>query len=327
MQRRHLLRGLTGSAGMLLADPAWAQERFPDRPIRIVVAFTAGGPTDLMARRLAERIAVPLGQPVIVENRTGAAGTIGAAEVARARADGYTLLVAVSSSHAIAATLMRRPTFDAVKDYAGVAVIGTVPMALAVHPAFPARTLQEFLRLAQDTPDGFNYGTSGAGGIAHLSGELFVREARGIKLNPVHYRGASAALQDLLANNIPMVMDTMASIAEPYRSGQVRILATFAEQRSSYLPDLPTAREQGMPGVVSNTYNAVLAPAGTPTPVLATLNTAVRGALADPAMQAFMASNLVEPFPDPTPERTMAFIRSELEKWRPVVQATGLSME
>lgn len=327
MKRRTLLRGLAGSAGGVMAVPAHAQDRFPDRPIRLVVAFSAGGPTDLMARRLAERIGAQLGQPVVVENKTGAAGTIGAAEVARARPDGYTLLVAVSSSHAIAATLMRRPTFDPVKDYAGVAVLGTVPMALAVHPSFPARTLQEFLRVAHDAPQGFNYGTSGAGGIAHLSGELFLREAPGIKLTPVHYRGASAALQDLLANNIPMVMDTMASIAEPYRSGQVRILATFAEQRSPYLPDLPTAREQGLPGLVSNTYNAVLAPAGTPAAVLAILNGAVRTALADPGMLAFMASNLVDPYPDPTPERTMAFIQSELEKWRPVVQATGLSVE
>lgn len=327
MKRRTLLHGLTGSAGGIMAVPAFAQDRYPDRPIRLVVAFTAGGPTDLMARRVGERISEQLGQPVVVENKTGAAGTIGAAEVARARPDGYTLIVAVSSSHAIAATLMRRPTFDPVKDYAGVAVLGTVPMALAVHPSFPTLNLQEFLRVARNTPDGLNYGTSGAGGIAHLTGELFQREAHGTKLTPVHYRGASAALQDLLANNIPIVMDTMASIAEPYRSGQVRILATFAEQRSPYLPDLPTAREQGLPGVVSNTYNAILAPAGTPAPVLATLNAAVRGALADPGMRAFMASSLLDPFPDPTPERTMAFIRSELEKWRPVVQATGLSME
>lgn len=327
MKRRTLLRGLAGSAGGAMAIPALAQDRYPDRPIRLVVAFTAGGPTDLMARRVAERIGEPLGQPVVVENKTGAAGTIGAAEVARAKPDGYTLIVAVSSSHAIAATLMRRPTFDPVKDYSGVAVLGTVPMALAVHPSFPAANLQEFLQVARNAPDGLNYGTSGAGGIAHLSGELFQREAHGTKLTPVHYRGASAALQDLLARNIPMVMDTMASIAEPYRSGQVRILATFAEQRSPYLPDLPTAREQGLPGVVSNTYNAILAPAGTPAPVLATLNGAVRTALADPSMRAFMASNLLDPYPDPTPARTMEFIRSELEKWRPVVQATGLSME
>lgn len=327
MKRRTLLSGLAVSASGAMAIPAHAQDRYPERPIRLVVAFSAGGPTDLMARRLAERIGAQLGQPVVVENKTGAAGTIGAAEVARARADGYTLIVAVSSSHAIAATLMRRPTFDPVKDYSGVAVIGTVPMALAVHPSFPARNLQEFLQVVRGAPEGFNYGTSGAGGIAHLSGELFMREAPGIKLTPVHYRGASAALQDLLANNVSIVMDTMASIAEPYRGGQVRILATFAEQRSPYLPDLPTAREQGMPGVISNTYNAVLAPVGTPAPVLATLNGAVRTALADPAMRAFMASNLLDPFPDPTPERTMAFIRSELEKWRPVVQATGLSME
>ena len=327
MQRRDILLGLAAAGGTLAGPAAMAQERFPDRPIRVVVAFTAGGPTDVMARRLAERLSAQLGQPVVVDNKTGAAGTIGAAEVARARPDGYTLIVAVSSSHAIAATLMRRPTFDPVKDYAGVAVLGTVPMALAVHPAFPANDLQEFLRVVRAAPAGqYSFGTSGAGGIAHFSGELFMREAS-VTLTPVHYRGASAALQDLLGNNIPIVMDTMASIAEPYRNGQVRILATFAEARSPHLPDLPTAAEQGMPNMVSNTYNAVLAPAGTPAPVIATLNGAVRTALADPAMMAFLASNLVDPFPDPTPERTMAFVRSELEKWRPVIQATGMLME
>jgi tripartite-type tricarboxylate transporter receptor subunit TctC len=326
MKRRHLAQALL--AGCITAPAARAQERFPERPIRVLIGFTAGGPTDVMARRVGERLTTLLGQPIIVENKTGASGTIAAAEVARARPDGHTLLVAVSSSHAIAPSLMRRVPFDPVRDFAGVTVVGSVPMAVAVNPSFPARSLPELVAAIREAPAGhFAYGTSGAGGIAHFTGELFMREVPGSRLNAVHYRGASAALQDLLANNVPIVMDTMASLAEPYRAGQIRVLATFAEARSAALPEVPTARELGIPGLIANTYNAIIAPAATPPVVLATLNRAVLQVLAEPAIQAFLQANLIDPFPDPTPARTMGFIADELAKWRPIIQATGMVME
>jgi tripartite-type tricarboxylate transporter receptor subunit TctC len=281
-----------------------------------------------MARKLADRLAQKLGQPVVVDNRTGAAGTIGAAEIARAKPDGYSLIVAVSSSHAIAATLMVRPTFDPVNDFAGVAVLGVVPMALAVHPSFPARNLQEFLAVVRAKPPGhFAYGSSGAGGISHLTAELLMHNAPGVVLTQIPYRGASAALQDLIAGRVPIVTDTLASIIEPQKAGQVRILATFAERRSAALPDTPTAVEEGMPEMVANTYNVLLAPAGTPLNVLETLNKAVREALAEPSFQEFFAANMIEARPDTTPDSTMAYIRSERDKWLPIVKATGMRME
>lgn len=325
MQRRHML--LSIAAGASLAAPTLAQRGYPDKPIRVVVAFAAGGPTDVMARRLAERLTQRLGQPVVVENRTGNAGGIGAAETARAKPDGYTLLVAVSSSHAILPTLMARPSFDPVADFAGVAVLGVVPMAIAVHPSFPARTFQELLAVIRQSPGRYTYGSSGVGGISHFTAELLMREAPGVTLTQVPYRGASAALQDLIAGQIPMVTDTLASLVPAQVNSQVRILATFSERRLRSLPDTPTAIEEGLPGMVANTYNALLAPAATPPEVLDLLNRATLQALAEPGFQEFMRANTIDPRPDSTPESTMAYIRSELDKWRPVIRATGMRIE
>lgn len=325
MQRRNLLLGLC--MGAALPAPGLAQRAYPDKSIRMVVAFAAGGPTDLMARRLAERLTQKLGQAVVVDNRTGNAGGIGSAEVARARPDGYTFLVAVSSSHAILPTLMTRPPFDPVADFAGVAVLGVVPMAIAVHPSFPARTFQEWLEIVRRDPGKYTYGTSGAGGIAHFTGELLMREAQGVNLVQVPYRGASAALQDLVAGQVPMVTDTVASVVPAQIAGQVRILALFSERRLPNLPDTPTAIEEGLPQMVANTYNALLAPAGTPREILDTVNQATMQALAEPAFQEFMRANCIDPRPDSTPDSTMAYVRSELEKWRPVIRSTNMRLD
>lgn len=324
-QRRHML--LSIAAGAALAAPGLAQRGYPDKPIRVVVAFAAGGPTDVMARRLAERLTQRLGQPVVVDNRTGNAGGIGASEVARAKPDGYTLLVAVSSSHAILPTLMARPSFDPVADFSGVAVLGVVPMAIAVHPSFPARNFQELLAVIRQSPGRYTYGSSGVGGISHFTAELLMREAPGVTLTQVPYRGASAALQDLIAGQIPMVTDTLASVVPAQVNGQVRILATFAERRLPSLPDTPTAIEEGLPGMVANTYNALLAPTGTSPEILDVLNRATLQALAEPGFQEFMRANTIDPRPDSTPESTMAYIRSELDKWRLVIRATAMRIE
>lgn len=326
MRRRHLLLA-SAIAGLAPATLARAQRGYPDKPIRMVVAFAAGGPTDVMARRLAERLTHRLGQPVVVDNRTGNAGGIGSAEVARARPDGYTLLVAVSSSHAILPTLMTRPPFDPVADFAGIAVLGVVPMAIAVHPSFPARNFQEWLAVVRQSPGRYVYGTSGAGGIAHFTGELLMREAPGVTLTQVPYRGASSALQDLIAGQIPMVTDTLASLLPAQVAGQVRILAVFAERRLPGLPDTPTAIEEGLPSMVANTYNALLAPAGAPAEILQILNQVTMQSLAEPAFQEFMRANSIAPRPDSTPESTMAYVRTELEKWRPVIQSTHMRID
>lgn len=327
--RRQVLR-LAGMLGVAPLGRAVAQgeARYPDRPIRIILGFSAGGPTDIVARRLAERLSNVFGQPVIVENRAGASGTIASAEVARARPDGYTLMLATSSSHAIAATLMVRPTFDPIADYAHIALIGEVPMVLAVHPGFAAQTLPDLIALLRRQPPGsINYASSGVGGIAHFTTEMLMRQAGGVLMTQVPYRGAGPALQDVLAGHIPIYVDTFATTLGHHRDGRLRIIANFSRNRSSAAPDVPTALEAGVPDMVANTYNALLAPAGTPQPVVTALNRAVVQVAADPVFQEFLRSVSVEPVLETTPEATRDYMRRELEKWRPVIRATGMTME
>lgn len=329
MIRRSLL--ITATLGAAAARPwsaAFAQASFPDRPIRLVIGFSAGGPTDIVARRLADRMGSVLGQPVVVENRSGASGTIASAEVARARPDGYTLMLATSSSHAIAATLMRRPTFDPIADFAPIALIGEVPMVMAVNPTFEAQSLPDLLALLRRAPRGsINYASSGAGGIAHFTAELLMRQAGGVLMTQVPYRGAGPALQDLLAGHVPIYIDTFATTLSHYHEGRLRIIANFSRNRSSAAPDVPTAIELGVPDMVANTFNVLLAPTGTPQAIIETLQAAVRRVVAEPDFQAFLRSVSVEPVLDSTPASTTAYMQHELDKWRPIIQATGMTME
>lgn len=328
--RRSILQ-MAATLGAVTATPsafAQGEARYPDRPIRLVLGFAAGGPTDIVARRLAERLGALLGQSVIVENRAGASGTIAAAEVARARPDGYTLMLATSSSHAIAPSLMVRPTFDPIADYAHIALVGEVPMVMAVHPGFAAQSLPDLIALLRRQPPGsVNYASSGVGGIAHFSAELLMRQAGGVVMTQVPYRGAGPALQDVLAGHIPIYVDTFATALPHHRDGRLRIIANFSRTRSSAAPDVPTALESGVPDMVANTYNALLAPAGTPPAIVMTLNRAISQVAADPVFQEFLRSVSVEPVLETTPEGTRDYMRRELEKWRPIIRATGMTME
>jgi len=322
MHRRGLL--FTGAAS-LAAAPAPAQTAFPDRAIRIVISFAAGGPTDIVMRRVAERMAPLLGQPLVVENRTGASGTIGSAEAARARPDGYTLLVAVSFSHSIAANVMARPGFHPVNDFDGVGIIAIVPIAIGVNPGVPARTLEEFIALVRREPGRWSFSTSGVGGVAHLAAELFMQKT-GLRMNHIPYRGAGPGLQDVMAGHVPIYIDSVGNAVEAYQAGRIRLLAQFVERRVSVLQNVPTAIEAGLPGMIAYTYNALLAPTGTPPGRLEVLNRALRRAIAEPEIQQFLRGYAAEPM-DSTPASTSAFVRSEYEKWRPIIQAAGLRIE
>ena len=323
-QRRHLLQAFA----LAMPGLAAAQPRFPDRPLRLVIGFAAGGPTDVVARRLADRLGAVLGQPVVVENKAGASGTIAAGEVARARPDGTTLMLATSSSHAIAVTLMRTPNFDPLADFAPIALIGEVPMVMAVNPGFAAQSLPALVELLRrDPPGSISYASSGVGGIAHFTSELFMRQAGGVQMTQIPYRGAGPALQDLLAGHVPIYVDTFATTLEHHHAGRLRIIANFSRQRAAAAPDVPTAIESGIPGMVANTYNALLAPSGTPTLILRTLFEATREVARDPIFQAFLRGVSVEPLPDSTPDSTADYMRSELEKWRPIIRATGMTMD
>jgi len=302
--------------------PVQAQGKYPERPIRLVVPFAAGGGTDILGRRFANKVTPLLGQNVFVENRGGAGGTIGTAEVARARPDGYTLLVGTSSTHAINPSAMDNLPYDPVKDFAPVAVIGIIPMVIAVHPIV-AGSLQELIKRVKVNPGKYSYGSAGMGSINHLAGELFNKQAGGLDIVHVPYKGAGSALLDLVAGQIPIGMVTVSSATGHHRSGKVRILATFGEKRSNAAPDIPTAIELGVPGMVAYTFNVLLAPASTPKPVIEQLHKATMKVMSDEAFQKDLEGLSIDPVTDSNPEKATQFIKDELAKWAPIIKATG----
>lgn len=303
--------------------PVQAQGKYPERPIRLVIPFAPGGGTDIMGRRFGAKITPLLGQQVVVDNKSGAGGTIGTAEVARARPDGYTLLVGTSSTHAINPSAMDKPPYDPVKDFAPVAVLGIIPMVIAVHPSVPAKTLRELVARVKASPGEYSYGSAGMGSINHLTGELFKKQAGGLDIVHVPYKGAGAALLDLVAGQIPIAMVTVSSATAHHRSGKARVLATFGEKRSNAAPDIPTAVELGVPGMLAYTFNVLLAPAGTPKPVIDQLHQATTKVMSDAAFQKDLEGLSIEPVTDSNPGKAAQFIKDELAKWAPIIKATG----
>ena len=316
------------SAGALLAPtPVPAQESYPDRPIRLIVPFPPGGQTDNVARQLGARLTQVVGQQIVVDNRGGAAGTIGGAEVARAKPDGYTILIATSSTHAIHPSAMPNVPYDAVKDFAPIVVLGTGPIALSVHPIVPARTLQQLVAAAKARPGYFSYGSSGVGSINHLAGELLKTRAGNLQILHVPYKGAGPSMHDLVGGQIEIVFSTLSAALPHHRQSRVRTLAVLKDERSAGAPDIPTTLEAGVPGVIAYTYNILLAPAGTPRAVVDQLNGAVSKVTADRAFVDTLVRLGVDPIADSGPEKAAAMIRTELAKWHPVIQAVGLASD
>jgi len=317
---------LTGA--LLCAAPLAlsAQEVFPSRPIKLLVPFAPGGTTDLFARKYAERLARKLNQPVVPENKAGAAGAIAAAETARARPDGYTLFFASSTTMAILPSMMSNPTYDPDKDFAPVALLGITPLMVAVNAAVPAKTLPELLTLLKASPGKYSYGTSGTGSANHLVGELF-KKIGGVDILHVPYKGSAPALNDALANVNPVFFDGFVTILPHARTGKMRILAIFAEKRSKIAPEIPTAQEAGMPGMVGGSFQVVVAPSATPRNVMGTLVGATTEIMKDAAFIAELEAMQFEPLSDSTPERTKQFIHNEFNKWAPIIKATGAKLD
>ncbi len=330
MNRRNVLGFGFASAAVLILGlpslPVQAQGKYPERSIRLVIPFAPGGGTDIMGRRFGAKITPLLGQQVVVENKGGAGGTIGTAEVARARPDGYTLLVGTSSTHAINPSAMDNPPYDPVKDFAPIAVLGIVPMVIAVHPIV-AGSLQELIKRVRASPGKYSYGSAGMGSINHLAGELFKKQAGALDIVHVPYKGAGAALLDLVAGQIPVGMVTVSSATVLHRSGKVRVLATFGEKRSNAAPDIPTAVELGVPGMLAYTFNVVLAPVATPKPIIDRLYQATVKVMTDEAFQKDLESLSIDPVTDSDPEKAAQFIKAELAKWAPIIKATGTKVQ
>jgi tripartite-type tricarboxylate transporter receptor subunit TctC len=312
-------RALLTAGGALLAAPALAQG-YPDRPIRLVIPFPAGGPTDVYARFYAERMTRELGQSVVTENRGGAGGAIGALEVARARPDGHTLLFGTASTHALYNLVTRQPQYDAARDFLAVAMLGGGPLCWLAHPSQPA-TLADFLAAARGANPPLAYGSPGTGTLMHLATEILKREA-GVPLSHIPYRGAAPAMNDLVAGTLALAVNTLGAGLPLHQGGRARMLAVASAARAPQAPEVPTAAEAlGRPGFAAVLWHAVFAPPGLPAPVLARLSQATNAALADAAFRTSLNAAGIEPAAPGTPESAAAAIAAEQARYRPIVEA------
>lgn len=320
-------RRLVLSLGVLAAlQRAARAEAWPSRPVRLVVPFPPGGVADVLARPLAQSLAERLGQPVVVENRGGAAGTIGATTVARAAPDGLTFLFGTSNELTMTPPLRHDLAYDPVTGFAPVTPVAEFPNVLVVRPDFPARDLQALIALARQraaTP--LTYASSGIGSTNHLSGALFAEQA-GLTLTHVPYSGGGPALNDVIAGNVDMLFATQPSVIGHLRSGQLRGLVVTATQRSAVLPDVPSAPEAGLPNLTVATWNGVLAPAGTPPEIIAQLHAAILAGLQEPRLrQLYSAAGAAER--TLTPAQFATLIRDDLARWAEVIRRAGIRLE
>jgi tripartite-type tricarboxylate transporter receptor subunit TctC len=312
-------------AAIAICRHVLAAENYPAKPVRIVIGFSPGGYVDLGARLVAAPLAAALGQQVVVDNRTGAGGIVGAEIAARAPADGYTLTVGSVGTHAINQTLYRKLPYNVVRDFQPIARLSDAPNILAVHPSFPAKSVKELIALAKTRPGQIMYASAGAGTSTHIAAVLFEYLAH-IKLVHVPYKGGGPALIDVVAGQVPVTFATAASVSPHTKSGRLRGLAITGSQRSTLLPDLPTIAESGLPGYEMINWLGLFAPAGTPRVVVDRLSAEAIRIVRLPEVRDRLNAQGAEPAPLGTDEFTV-FVKSEVEKWAKVVTATGMSAE
>src|SRR5437762_2973675 len=328
MRRRDFLAlGLAAISSPPLARRAFAQAKYPDRPIRLIIPFPPGGGFDAVGRPWAERIKPLLGT-IVVENQGGGGSSLGAAAAARARPDGYTILLGGSSTHITEAILKNRPLYDPLKDLEPISNVVVSPFALAIHPAVPARTLREFIDYAKANPGKLSYGHAGVGSLNHLTGELLKSLAGMPDLVHVPYRGSGPATADTISGQVAMVTPAVTgALLEFNRTGKLRILAVTSPARLIAAPDIPTAVEAGVPGMVSQQLIGLFAPAGTPKAIIDQIASATRMALAEKAYQQFLIEAGFEPDIDSTPEKFRRVMEDDIAKWAPVVKAIGVKLD
>ena len=316
--------GTVAMASVVCVAPASAQGNYPSQPVRIVVGFAPGGPTDVQARLLASKIGPILGQTVIVENKPGASTTIALSEVARAAPDGYTLSFGGSGAFATTPVTMPSLSYDPVTSFAPIAMVGEEQIALAVNPSLPAKDLPELVALIKKDPGKYSFASSGHGNITHLTGELLKNRLGNLQLEHVAYKGAAPAVNDVLAGHVEIIVGGLGSVYSLHQSGKLRVLAITSKERASYAKDIPTADESGAKGLISGSTFVLLAPAKTPDAVIQKLNQAVNQALKEDAYQQEMRTAYVEPVVGSTPESTKKLLDTELAQWKSLVQDSGL---
>jgi tripartite-type tricarboxylate transporter receptor subunit TctC len=298
---------------------------FPSRPLRLIVPFPAGGGADALARLIMPRVAQHLGQPIVIENRPGAGGNVGAELVARAAPDGYTLLYGTNGTHAINASLYRNLPFDPIRDFVPVSRMTEIAAMLIVHPGVPAKSTAELIQYARSNPGKLNFASAGNGTTSHLAGEMFRTQA-GIDIVHIPYRGGALAMTDLIGGQVQMMIEVMPNAAPQVSAGRVRGLAVSTAGRFPTTPTIPTIDESGLPGFEASAWDGIFVPAGTPLPIVMRLNTAIRQALEEPDTVAALLARGARPVPG-SPESFAAFIPASAERWAVAVRASGAKID
>lgn len=324
MNRREMVALSLASLSTTALSPAFAQSRYPERPIRLMVPFSAGGVVDAVARQWAERVKPHLGT-IVIENQGGGGGTIATGEVARAQPDGYTALLANTSIMVLNPAIMPKVPYDPVKDFAPVSILAISASGIMVHPSVPAKTLKEFVAYAKANANKLSYGSAGAGTMTQLAGELFKQMIGAPEITHVPYRGAGPSIADLVAGQIPMAtINVTGQLVELHRTGKIRILAVTSPERLKGVPEIPTAVEEGMPGMIAQLFTGLFLPARTPQAIVDQVYQASQKVMNDPAMQKALVDQGLEPITNSSPDKVRAFIEEEVARWTPVVKAAGL---
>ncbi|CAN7724459.1 tripartite tricarboxylate transporter substrate binding protein [Acidovorax sp. LjRoot118] len=311
---------------MAVCAGAHAQSNWPDRPVRVIVPFPASGATDLVARVVAQRVAQDLGQQMVVDNRPGAGGTIGAAEAAKAQPDGYTLLLTTSSTHAISPHLMPRLAYDPRKDFTPVAHLADAPSVLLVTNSLPVKTVGELIAYGKAHPGKLNYATSGNGTIVHLNAAAFSAQA-GVEMMHVPYKGTALAIPDLVAGQTHVLFDSLPTGMPHVKGGRLRALAVTSEKRSALAPELPTMAESGLPGYSSVTWFGVYLPAGAPPALVDRIHKAFAKAMQSTEVAEGLAKLGVEPAAPSTPAKFAAMVQADSARWAAVIRQHKISVE
>ena len=326
MNRRDVLAAGSAALAAAIGAPR-AARAYPDRAVRLVVPFSPGGATDVVGRLWAERMKSVLGT-VVTENRGGGGGVTGAAEVARAQPDGHTFLFGNTSTQVLIPAIMSNAPYDPLKDFVGIYVLCNAPTSIVVHASVPARTLTELIAYAKANPGKLSYGSAGTGTLTNLAGELFKQLIGAPDIVHVPYKGSAPGVADLASGHIPMMTPNIGGpLLQFHRTGKVRILAVAAEQRLKVAPDIPTAIEAGLPGMVAANFNGLFAPVGLPKPIIDLIVQATRAAIADEEFQKTLITSGFEPVLDSGPEAVQHVVASELARWTPIMKATGFKME
>jgi len=314
-------------AGLVLALVAGAvlAQQWPSKPIKWVVPFAPGGTTDILARTIGEKLSVTLGQPIIVDNKPGAGGGVGADQVAKSPADGYTIMGGTISTHAINASLYSNLPYDPVRDFAPITLIVRVPNMLVVNPELPAKDVRELIALLKASPGKYSFASSGNGTSQHLSGELF-KTMTGVEMQHIPYRGSPPALADVVGGQVAMTFDNITTAWPLVKGGKLRALAVTTAKRSPIAPDVPTLAESGLPGYEIGSWQGVFAPAGVSTEIVKRLNTEIVRIINAPDVRQKLVDMGAEPAPN-TPEEFAAMVKAEVAKWADVVRKSGAKVD